>query len=356
MLDTPLRIITIYRSFRPPDGRSPMDFFKDQLAAMQQNCTKNTIILGDFNLDAKMQYRLDYPHKHLYACLDEFTTEFNFEQLIDFPTWSRSINNVKKESTLDHIYVNNTPIVSKCLFETPLFGNHVIVIIELLNNKPDPSTFVCRDWRNYDPSKFINILNVCELINVNDSVQQYWNTLENVLINAADQVAPLIYIKDNSFSKLSIPRPIKTKINKRNKLLERNKLKNCPEMSKAIKKLNKEIKKHFFEAKKNILRKNIYENSTNGIWQAVKSAKNQSNNNIPQNLTVGGVDVNPVDVADSFAGFFHDKVEYFKNNITVNPHAYNGKNKLIVANRPFMTESDIRECLATLKPKKCKRI
>ena len=149
--------------------------------------------------------------------------------------------------------MNNTLIVSKCLFETPLFGDHVIVIIELSNNKPDPSTFVCRDWRNYDPSKFINLLNVCELINVNDSVQQYWNTLENVLINAADQVAPLIYIKDNSFSKLSIPRPIKTKINKRNKLLERNKLKNCPEMSKAIKELNKEIKKNtFLKPKKHI--------------------------------------------------------------------------------------------------------
>ena len=246
MLNTPLRIITIYRSFRPPDGRSPTDFFKDQLAVMYQNCTRNTIILGDFNLDAKMQFMLDYPHKQIYSHLNEFTSEFYFEQIVDFPTWSRSINNTRKESTLDHIYSNNIHIVSKCFFEAPLFGDHVIVIIELLNNKFPPSTFICRDWRNYDPTKLINILNDCDLINENVSVQQYWNTLENVLINAADQVAPLIYIKDNSFSKLSIPRPIKTKINKRNKLLERNKLKNCPEMLKAIKKLNKEIKKTLF--------------------------------------------------------------------------------------------------------------
>ena len=138
MLNTPLRIITIYWSFRPPDGRSPTDFFKDQLTVMYQNCTRNTIILGDFNLDAKMQFMLDYPHKQIYSHLNEFTSEFNFEQIVDFPTWSRSINNTRKESTLDHIYSNNIHIVSKCFFEAPLFGDHVIVIIELLNNKFPP--------------------------------------------------------------------------------------------------------------------------------------------------------------------------------------------------------------------------
>jgi hypothetical protein len=42
--------------------------------------------MGDFNLDAKMQYRLDYPHRLIYDCLNDFTTELNFEQIVDFPT------------------------------------------------------------------------------------------------------------------------------------------------------------------------------------------------------------------------------------------------------------------------------
>ena len=102
-----------------------------------------------------------------------------------------------------------------------------------------------------------------------------------------------------------------------------------------------------------MIRNKIYNDSGNSIWKAVKSAKNQSPNDIPNNLSVGGADVDPLRVADAFAAYFHDKVETLKSNTIVNPDVYNGKNKLIVTNRPFMTESDVRECLATLKPKKC---
>ena len=150
--------------------------------------------MGDFNLDANMQFRLDYPHRLIYDCLNNFTTELNFEQLVDFPTWSCTINNIKKESILDHIYSNDTTIISNCSFKTPLFGDHLLIIIDIPMANSAPTTFMCRDWYNYDPSKLVNLLNQSNLINENDSVQEYWNSLENVLINATNDVAHLIEI------------------------------------------------------------------------------------------------------------------------------------------------------------------
>jgi hypothetical protein len=34
-------------------------------------------------------------------------SEINMNQMVNFPAWSRSVNNVVKESMLDHIYVTD---------------------------------------------------------------------------------------------------------------------------------------------------------------------------------------------------------------------------------------------------------
>ncbi len=102
-----IRIISLYRSFRPPDGSTPIDFFKKQISILQRCMTSKTIILGDFNLDARMQHRLDYPHKLIYNVLDNFTSNFNLEQIVNFSTWSRSSKNVKKR-------INPRSCVCKC--------------------------------------------------------------------------------------------------------------------------------------------------------------------------------------------------------------------------------------------------
>ena len=68
--------------------------------------------MGDFNLDTEMELRSDYVYKLPFRLLSDFKTENNLVQLIDFKTWTRTINGVKKESTLDLTiifhYVNRT--------------------------------------------------------------------------------------------------------------------------------------------------------------------------------------------------------------------------------------------------------
>ena len=43
----------------------------------------------------------------------------NLVQLVNFVTWSRSVNAAIKESTLDHIYTDNVSLVNEVTFKDP---------------------------------------------------------------------------------------------------------------------------------------------------------------------------------------------------------------------------------------------
>ena len=105
ILDVKIRIIGLYRSFRP-ELLSPNEFFKRQLIVLSNAVVKNTMVLGDFNLDAGMEARQDYVYKMPLELLSNFALEKNLLQLVNFNTWSRNINGVRKQSCLDHIYLN----------------------------------------------------------------------------------------------------------------------------------------------------------------------------------------------------------------------------------------------------------
>ena len=101
------RLINVYRPFNPPTNQNQLQFFQAQLELMKSNTTPSTFILGDFNLDQKKIYDHSYSHKNYFASLDEAFSPLNLIQLVRFPTWSRTINGVVKESMIDHIYISN---------------------------------------------------------------------------------------------------------------------------------------------------------------------------------------------------------------------------------------------------------
>ena len=308
--------------------------------------------MGDFNLDARMQYRNDYPHKHVYDVINEFTTRHQYVQNINFTTWSRSINNVKKESILDHVYTKDLNLLDKCFTFNPCFGDHLPVVMELEHIITKQPPILRRNWQSYTPAKLCNLLSQTNLIFENDTVQEYWNSLENVLINATDQLAPITLIKTNE-SNQNVPLHIKAKLNKRNRLLKNKNIATRPEISNLIKTLNKEIRLHFYKTKSKRVKNLTCSNVNTGLWKAVRLVKNQNTNDIPCNLKLNGVNIDVHNTANAFAGFFHDKIENIQSNTTISRNVYNGKNKLIVDSRFFMGETDILECMKTLKPKMC---
>ena len=67
----------------------------------------------------------------MFQLQNDYFNELGLIQLIEFPTWQRVINNVLKESTLDHIYVQDPTIVVNISSKTPLIGDHKIIIINV---------------------------------------------------------------------------------------------------------------------------------------------------------------------------------------------------------------------------------
>ena len=346
-----MRIITLYRSFRPPGNDTPINFFRKQLYIVERNIVQNTFILGDFNLDAEMRYRIDYPHKYMYHELNKIIEKANLEQLVHFPTWARSVSNVLKQSTLDHIYTNNLLILSECTSIKPPFGDHLLVIAELNTTEKTPEFTIRRDWRLYTKEILLTkLLNVNLSIDCNE-VQQYWNIFENILINIVDEIVPLKEFSNENAPKKNPPHNIQNSINKRKRLIKKQKQEPSVLTHNAIKMYDKEIKKIFYTQKCNFIRSKILPGNNKSLWAAVKVAKNQSINSIPKSLLLNNVPVCDKEVANEFAEFFHNKIEKLKRQVKINNNVHNGYCKLLVDNRFFMNANDVEECLLSLKPK-----
>ena len=99
------RIITMYRPFNPQSVHTQKEFFDLQLQIVKSNINRNTIFLGDFNVDQRKNLGPQYGHKLYFESLRNAFKQHNLIQIVTFNTLSRVINNTIKSSTIDHIYL-----------------------------------------------------------------------------------------------------------------------------------------------------------------------------------------------------------------------------------------------------------
>ena len=167
-----------------------------------------------------------YNYKLPLCKLADFALKNKLQQIIEFSTWSRIINGVKKESLLDHVYVTNIATIKDVHCVEPVFGDHFLAIIEL-HSRIDLATnaHVKQNWTGYSNVKMENL--VTETIRNTTcmweslDVQEYWNVIENVLINCVDSLAPLEYRShEGNNASNKTPKNIKNLINVRNRLLK----------------------------------------------------------------------------------------------------------------------------------------
>ena len=105
-----------------------------------------------------------------------------------------------------------------------------------------------------------------------------------------------------------IPKLVKNKINKRNRLLKIFKRNKSLELKTRISNLNFEIRSHFFLKKKFAVRKGILPGNSKTLWKAVKTAKNVGHTVIPNNMTFNNIPMAGDNIDEHFAGFFDRKV------------------------------------------------
>ena len=124
--------------------------------------TSDYILLGDFNLNFDKKNDINYSHASYFDDFEHVLSDKNMIQLIEFPTWSRIINNVLIESLLDHIYVKDPTTVCEIQSTKPLFGDHLLVSVTLRLERKVYVSSLRRDWRKYSKevllSKLMRIL------------------------------------------------------------------------------------------------------------------------------------------------------------------------------------------------------
>ena len=149
----------MYRSFNPQNGISQREKFKYQLSIIKEAFTKGTIILGDFNLDYFKKHSVNYTSSRMFEDFEEKLSDLDLIQLVRCNTWSRIVNNIFRESLLDHIYVNDPTICNDVTTLKPCFGDHMLVMVELNLSKLPASRVFSRDWRKYSKDALCTVLN-----------------------------------------------------------------------------------------------------------------------------------------------------------------------------------------------------
>ena len=86
-----------------------------------------------------------------------------------------------------------------------------------------------------------------------------------------------------------------------------------------IKILNAEINLYFANLKREKVRKTTMGVSQN-LWGAVKLAKGLNPDEIPRNLTLGGVAIDENDIAGSFARHFSEKIRLGASKVKIEPN------------------------------------
>ena len=88
-----------------------------------------------------------------------------------------------------------------------MHGQYLLIMFQITSLKSDPEVTIRRDWRNYtkkklDPEKLCQLLALKEWNFTSDTVQDYWDQLENQLVNVVDRLAPLVTHRNNIIERI----------------------------------------------------------------------------------------------------------------------------------------------------------
>ena len=303
------RVITIYRTFKPQDNSSSRDNFRKQLNLINTATTQSTILLGDFNLDDRKRFLVDYGQRLLFEDFEQILGHHHFTQHVTEPTWERVINNQTKNSILDHIYSTDSTKIKRITYKNVSFGDHCLVILETSDaHRNEKLNLSKRNWRRYTEAGLVKMLKTVKWQTNIDSVQEMWNMFEQSLLTVIDSIAPLEEVKNTLIKSKSCPL-LRKKQNRRNYLLRKRKrtIQNEDERQ-ELRALNKFIRNYHFEERKLRIRRKIKPGNSGSLWDAVKLANDIEPTYLPTEIYRDRVCYSRKDMPTAFANHFMTKV------------------------------------------------
>ena len=350
-------IINLYRSFSQQGAVTPELRFTAQVniikSAILNNPTLTPIVVGDFNLNYSLNHNITYNYKRLFDILNELVAGCGLTQIVNFPTWCRNINGIDKESILDHIYLRDTTRLNSLDNITSEIGDHKLIIIDISTMEVKPKVTMKRTWREYSQELLLNRLSGCEFDYSITNVQQFWNNLENKIINVVDEVAPMVEFTNN-YTTVTCPKTLlKPLINKKRRLLKQYRTSKNLTLLQNIKEISRSILERGKQLKRNSIRRSLVPGNSKSLWNAVNLAKDINPNVIPENMSDNGISIDPSGLSDAFAEFFDKKVKSIVETCRVNDTVYNGTRKVDGLESNFMATKHVHDALNSIKIKNC---
>jgi len=350
----PMRVITLYRTFRPQDASSPREHFKNQLNLINEATTNNTVLLGDMNLDENKRYAVNYGQRSLFQDFDEIIGHHQYTQHVTETTWERVIENRVKSSVIDHIYSTNSTSVEKVTYKDTSYGDHRLILMRTSDvAKIERSVIRRRSWRKYSSELLVEELRKVKWQTEIENIQELWNSFEQEITTVVDKIAPLEEI--NTFINRGKNSAIlKRKQNRRGYLLQKRKRTALSDQEKnEVTHLNKYINNFYYEDRKQHVRKKIIPGNNKSLWDAVRIAKDIEPTPLPTTVTKEGISYSGRDVPSAFSSYFKSKIENLEESLSTFRGVYNGCKFINSEERNFMTEEKVGECLNELKIKNC---
>ena len=150
-----------------------------------------------------------------------------------------------------------------------------------------------------------------------------------------------------------IPRTIKNKINRHDRLLKKTIANNTPEKKSLLKCLNSEIKNYFNQIKSKKVRRSLVSGNSKSLWDAVKIASDVNVAGLPDTLYQNGNELPKDKIASAFGDLFVQKVKSIVESTRINPLVHNGQQKINESIDFPLNQSEIMECVKSLKIKNC---
>ena len=352
-----LTINGIYRPFKIPHHNNHHEYMTEltnELNTIKK--TKYTILLGDFNLDSAKKSTQNYNQHHIYEILNEYLDNCNLIQMETKSTWSRCREGKLIESTLDHIYLNDPTIIKNYTNTKQVISDHNTISVTLgLNYEKNISNkkISIMDWSKYDPEVMkTNLLNILPQNMDTLNAQDHLSQLNQILGTLLDEQVKTIKVKRKHIGDYLSIKMIKLR-KQRAELYRRMKKNGSKTLQDRIGRLDKIIKKELLDEAKKKIRNSIRPGDPRTLWKAVKLAKGDGFEELPDTMMMEGVLASTdEDKADLFKSFFNNKVTKIVDELLVTDELIG--QKLIEDINGFdlmVTEEDILKILSDTTPK-----
>ena len=139
-----LRLKQKFNIEKPQNGVGQREKFGYQLDLLNTAINTKTILLGDFNLDCSKNKLEDYSHKNYFRDMELKLAAHNLIQIVDFITWTWTVNGQVRSSVLDHIYTLDPISVHDLRSTWPVFTDHALVMFTTSSGKTEPNITICQ--------------------------------------------------------------------------------------------------------------------------------------------------------------------------------------------------------------------